>query len=77
MHLAHDGLHPLEDGVGLPDGDLRVLLFDELAVRDDHGDLQGDADVGIETRHFHVEPDEVVLGAGHGHPPSYRITRGS
>jgi hypothetical protein len=43
-------------------GDHRALRDHiQVAVGDDHGDLDDAVAVGIEAGHFHVQPDEVIL----------------
>jgi hypothetical protein len=54
-------VHRVEDRVGLVDGEHRRLGDRrELGVGHDDRDLDDPVAVGIEPRHLHVEPGEVV-----------------
>ena len=69
MGFRIPGIHAVEDFRLLMHGDDGPLVKDvEIAVRNDGGDLNDAVDFGLQSRHLHVDPDEVVVGIG-------RITR--
>ena len=65
MRFRIPSIHPVEHGLGLVNGHDRTFMKNiQILVRNDRRHLQDAIHLGLQPRHFHINPNEVVVGIG-------------
>ena len=65
MRFRIPSIHPVEHGLGLMNCHDRTFMKNvQILVRNDRSHLQDAIHLGLQPRHFHINPNEVVVGIG-------------